>query len=179
MIWIEEETRYLQEEGKAITPKSMWEKEPEKEEQQTAPKPLPGNDKVKQILQAVVTDVLTNPDLKGTREFYGTEKDKTVALIDGDTLGWPKEFNPVTKGYTLVQPSRDPFANQRRIMAIRIDKFDLKQLNNALWNSPIEVCVFNGGGNANGAVIGGCSVYYEVKKVGKRWTVSYTGLLDP
>src|SRR5260370_34940800 len=65
LIWIDEEI-VLQDQGKAFTPKTVWEKEPEKEEQQPPPKPLPGNDKVRQILQAVVTEVLTKPSSLGS-----------------------------------------------------------------------------------------------------------------
>ena len=71
------------------------------------------------------------------------------------------------------------FENQNRVLGIRLDKVDLKQMQAGLFDAPIRVCLFNAGGSANGGVIGGCSVYYEPKRVGKRWTVSYQGLLDP
>lgn len=127
----------------------------------------------------MVTDLLTNPDLKSTREFYGTVKDKTLSLDEGENVGWPKDFKPDTHGYTLVKPSQDPFINQRRILAIRIDKLDLKQKDLESSEHPIEVSIFNGGGSANGGAGGGCHVFYECKKVGKRWTVEYVGQLDP
>jgi hypothetical protein len=134
---------------------------------------------VSEILQAVITDVLTNPDLKGAREFYGTRKDRTLALVDTDKLGWPEGFKPKTAGYRLVEVRHDPFVNQNRILGIRLDRFDLGQKKAELFNTPIQVCLFNAGGSANGGVIGGCLVYYAPNRAGKRWTVECTGWVNP
>lgn len=109
--------------------------------------------------------------MKESREFYGTAKDKTLALVDGHTVGWPKDFQPATHGYRIVQP--DSFT-PRRVLGMRLDKFDLKQ-----QKPPIEVSIVNAGGSANGGVIGGCSVYFVPKRVGNRWTVEFNGLIDP
>src|SRR5262249_14476897 len=136
MIWLGEEWEELKHEGKKVAPRSIWENDIQKEEKGPAGKPLPMNDKVRQILQALVTDALTNPDLKGTRDSYGTAKDKTFALVDGQSLAWPKQFKPDTPGFKLVEPNLDPFIDQRRILAIRLDKFDLKQ-KPELQNTPI------------------------------------------
>jgi hypothetical protein len=99
--------------------------------------------------------------------------------VDTETLAWPKEFKPETQGHKLVEARRDPFGNQRKVLGIRLDKFDLKQKKVDLLDTPIEICLFNTGGTANGAVIGGCSVYYVPKRVGDRWTVECYGTLDP
>jgi hypothetical protein len=130
---------------------------------------------VSEILQAVITDVLTNPDLKGTREFYGTREDKTLALVDTDKVGWPEGFKPKTAGYRHVEVRHVRFVNQNRILGLRLDKFDLGQKKAELFDTPIQVCLFN----ANGGAIDGCLVYYMPKPVGKHWTVECTGLLDP
>jgi hypothetical protein len=175
LIWIEEEVRERKKEGQEISPKSIWASEVQKDQERASAKPLPFNDQVKEILQAIVTDVLTDPDLKSTREFYGTAREKTLALVDEGDVGWPKEFRPETHGYKLVEVRRDPFVNQRRVLGIRIDKFDLAQKKAYLMNSPIHICIFNAGGSANGSVIGGCSVFYVPKRVGKHWTVECTG----
>jgi hypothetical protein len=181
-IWIEEEERERRRTGGGVTtPQSVWDSDVPKDEEEkpTPTKPLPSTEEVKQVLQAVVTDVLTNPDVKDSREFYGTSADKTFALVDTEKLGWPKEFNPATSGYALVKPPLNPFENPRRILGIRIDKFDLKQTKWGIHDAPIEVCVFNAGGTANGSVIGGCTLYYIPKRVGKRWTVELTEQSDP
>lgn len=180
-IWIEEEVKEIERRGGKRSAQSIWDGEVHKEEEpreKPAP-PLRLDDESKEILQAVITDVLTNPSLKSTREFYGTEKDRTLTVVDSEKIGWPGDFKPVTNGYKLIEVRRDPFVNHRRVLAIRVDKFDLKQKKSELFDTPIEVCVFNGGGSANGAVIGGCSVYYTPKRVNKRWTVECAGLLDP
>jgi hypothetical protein len=179
-IWIEEEVRFIRKEGGDVTPRSVWDSEVPKDEQKPTPaKPLPFNDEVKEVLQAVITDVLTNPDLKDTREFYGTAKDNTVTLVDNEKLGWPKEFKPDAHGYKLVEVRPDPFANRRRILGIRLDRFELKPGKSGPHDESIQVCVFNAGGDANGGVIGSCTVYYGLKRVGKHWAVEYAGLLDP
>jgi hypothetical protein len=73
----------------------------------------------------------------------------------------------------------DPFADRRRILGIRLDKFVLKQEKADVFDTPIEICLFNAGGTANGVVIGGCTVYYIPKRDGKKWTVECAGTLDP
>jgi hypothetical protein len=174
VIRIEEEVK----EGIDITPQTIWACDVPKEEPPAPAPPVAFNDDVKEVLQAVVTDLLTNKDLKDTREFYGTAKDRTLSLVDGK-LGWPKEFAPLTHGYKLVEVHHDPFVNPRRILGIRIHKFELKQKKDKDSDGPIEVCLFNAGGSANGGVIGGCLVYYVPKRVGTRWTVECVGILDP
>src|SRR5262249_25492966 len=79
IIWIEAEAEERRKGGEEFTPKSVWTTEVEKVEKPKEPAPLPSSDDVNQILQAVVNDLLTNPDLKATREFYGAGKAKTFA----------------------------------------------------------------------------------------------------
>jgi hypothetical protein len=177
-IRIEEEVK----QGVNLDAEAIWAGEFPREEKPEAVKPdrrLPANAQVEQILRAIVTDVLTNPDLKSEREFYGTPADKTLALVDCKEFGWPKGFNPNTHGYHLVELNSDPFANQNRVLGIRIDKFDLKQGKIGPMDTPITVVVYNAGGSANGAVLGGCQVSYVPKRVGKRWTVEAHGYFDP
>jgi hypothetical protein len=182
-IWIEAEEKERGP-GNQTTSKGVWNSGVPKEGEPPPAVPPPGkslslDDDDKAILQAVLTDVLTNPELADTRKSYGTPVDKTLVLADGD-LGWPKDFSPNLHGYRIVPPVRsDPFQEQRRILAIRLDKFDLKAKKSGPLEGPIEVCLFNAGGDANGAVIGGCSVYYEPKRKGKGWIVDCLGVLDP
>jgi hypothetical protein len=69
--------------------------------------------------------------------------------------------------------------SQRRVLGVRLDKFDLKQKKAELFDTPIKVSLLNAGGTANGAVIGGCTVYYVPKRGGKHWIVEYTATFDP
>ena len=153
MIWIEEEVKELRQAGQAITPQSAWQLEVS--EPDPPPPPLPLNDDVKAVLQAVITDVLTNPDLTIIRESYGTAKDKTLALMPSEKIGWPRDFHPALHGYQLVVPN--PFDHPRPVLGIRIDRFGLKEKEADV--APIEIQV------------GGCSVSYLPKRKGDRWIV--------
>ena len=178
-IRIEEEVKS----GVDLSPQTIWNGKFSKEdgpEHVTPDKRLPDNNKVREILQAVVKDVLTNPELKDTRAFYGTVSDNTVTIVDGHNLGWPRQFEPATFGFRLVKmKSPDPFENRNRVLGLRLDKIDLEQKKADLFDAPIQICLSNVGGTANGAVIGGCTVYYVPKRVGKRWTVECIGYVDP
>jgi hypothetical protein len=179
-IWIEEEVQEVRKGGGDVTPQSVWDSEVPKEEVPPPPAPaLPCNDDVKELLQAIITDVLTNPELKVSRELYGTAKDNTFTLVDDGKFSWPKELQPNTHGHRLVQVHPDPFDDQRRVLGVRLDKFDLKEKAATPFQSPIEICLFNAGGSANGQVIGGCTVRYEPKRIGKRWTVELVTVSRP
>jgi hypothetical protein len=171
--------RQISLQGGDLSPKVSWESEVQKEEELKPATRLPSNDQVSEILQAIITHVLTDPDLKSTREFHGTRKDRTLALVDADKLGWPEGFKPKTAGYRHVEVRHVRFVNQNRILGLRLDKFDLGQKKADLLDTPIQVCLFNVGGSGNGDVIGGCLVYYMPKPVGKHWTVECTGWVDP
>jgi hypothetical protein len=73
----------------------------------------------------------------------------------------------------------DPFARQRRVLGVRLDKFDLKQTKAGPTDAPVIVCVCNALSDASGADLGGCLVHYVPRRDGKRWTVSRTRVLDP
>jgi hypothetical protein len=181
-IWIEEEVKEIRREGGDVTSKAFWDAPINKEEQEkpARPKARPAlDDQTRQILQAIVSDVLTNSRLEDARADYGTPKDKTFALVDGEELGWPEEFEPRAIGYRRREARADSFGN--RILGIYLSKFDLKQKKIGRMDTPIEVRLWNAGGTANGGVHGGCAVYYVPKRVGKRWTVQLVeivGLVD-
>src|SRR5262249_25190726 len=71
LIWIEAEAK---ERGPQFKPKSVWDSELPKDELEKPDSRPPQNDETKEILQAVVKDVLTNPGLAEFRKFF-TEKD--------------------------------------------------------------------------------------------------------
>jgi hypothetical protein len=148
------------------------------------PKQTPKED---QILAAVVRDVLCGDNNKAAREFYGTEGDHTVILLNGESR-WPQGFTPMVKDFTFVFGRGDQIASEdslNRRLAIRLDRFDLTtpvkhdpKLDLMGWNGPIKVTILNGGGTANGGVIGGQSTWYSFEKKGDSWTVSFNGSLD-
>lgn len=149
-----------------------------KEPAPKAPVQAPNSDEVRQILHAVVESVMTHRDLKSTREFYGTPKEAKFALDNGQ-IRWPKDFDPRIAGFTRVeQPGECRFDVRNRLMGIRLDKFDW-DARKAVKEFSIEVVISNVGGQANGAVIGGCIVTYTAKREGKRWVVQIDSILDP
>jgi hypothetical protein len=152
--------------------------EPEKEPIQKPPVQLPDTDEARQILQAVVESVLTDPDLKTTRDFYGTPKEGKFALDDGQ-IPWPKDLRPMVAGYTQVQrPPECRFGPQNRLMGVRLDQFgwDGKK---AIKEFSIDVAISNVGGSTNGAVIGGCFANYTAKHAGKKWVAQLNSVFDP
>jgi hypothetical protein len=129
---------------------------------------------VKEVLQTLVTLVLTNPSMKKHRERFGTAEDMTVALVDGAELAWPKEFKPQTHGYRLVPAQPDPPMTHRRILGIRLDRFELRETVADIGRiAPIRICIVNAGGTANGDTGDppGEYVYATPTRVNFRWTL--------
>jgi hypothetical protein len=130
-------------------------------------------DQLEGILPVLVADVLTNQRLKASREFYGTSGDKRFALVGSEALTLPKSFHAAVPGYQQVGAKREG----NRLLGIRVDKFQELQKDNA---GPILlVTLFNAGGSANGAVVGGCTVRYGARSKEKGWTVELAEPLDP
>ena len=135
------------------------------------------------ILDAILRDVVTNPDLQDERNFYGMPYEKHIALVSNPGYGvpWPESYRPQMDGFTVhrVREDAEGREDQPRMLGVRIDKMNLEQRDCGLYNSPIEVTILNGGGTRDGIVGGGCSVYYSPRSEGERWTVTSFGTLDP
>lgn len=186
-LYIEEEERQIREAAKNAAPEAEAKKEnePKKKIEPPAadppPKQIPLSKDAHEILQATVNAVLTDPVLKRSREFYGTPGDTKFALVHGREFAWPKWFNPSVTGFEVDRSlsTTKCTAFKPRLLGIRLDKFDLTQKNVGHFDAPIEVVIFNAGGSANGAVIGGNRLYYAPKKEGKKWVVVLVGGNDP
>jgi len=118
-----------------------------------------------EILPVLVADVLKNPRLKTTREFYGTPGDKRFALVNSDAWIWLKEMEIDAPGYKLTPANR---AGQR-LLGVRVDRF--QEAEKPGGNAAISVTLLNAGGNVNGAAIGGCTVRYAARRTKKGWAV--------
>lgn len=136
------------------------------------------------ILDAVLLDILNNPELKDTREFYGTAGDRRTALVTNRDYGipWPAGYQLILNGWTVIRveegAKRTP--DRQRLLGVRIAKFaEQDEKRDGLFDAPIEVTILNAGGAKNGAVIGGCSVHYHPKRVGSKWVVELVGSSDP
>jgi hypothetical protein len=152
----------------------------------------------KDILQQVVLDLISNPNLQSPREFYGPARLKVIALQSDSPVTWPKNWRPNAPGCEIhFQSAADPllsfiywnipwgveicgFIRQKtpRILGVRLDVLCLD-----LRDKPphrIEVCLFNIGGNGGeDTVVGGCCVYYDLKYEKGKWLIDFAGSLDP
>lgn len=136
------------------------------------------------ILDSVLLDILNNPELNDTREFYGTAEDRRIALVTNRDSGfpWPAEYQPILPGWTVsrVEEGAKRNPDQQRLLGVRLDKFaEQEEKKDQLFEAPIEVTILNAGGSKNGAVIGGCSVYFHPKRVGGKWVVKLAASFDP
>jgi hypothetical protein len=106
------------------------------------------------ILPALAADVLNNPRLKTTREFYGSPGDKRFALIPNPAVAWPK--NMLVPGFQLTKA--EPAG--KRLLGLRVD-----EVRDAEGKKParIAVTLLNAGGSANGAVVGGGTIRYTAR----------------
>jgi hypothetical protein len=133
-----------------------------------------------QVLDQIVRDVLTNPDLNPVRQFYSTPNDSLIGLSTDSTVPWPVGYMPKVDGFQFVflNPENKERSMPRKL-GITIHRFvfppvfseDLKNAD----PTPISVGYFNIGGSANGGADGGCHVSYKVRLEGKSWIVEYNG----
>ncbi len=92
----------------------------------TPKKKSPGQSKkAEQILQAVVTEVLTNPDWEETRESLIGPTDKNMArrfvLKDGYEAPWPAWFEPKVPGYKrVVETPNKPVPNPYEVLTLQL-----------------------------------------------------------
>jgi hypothetical protein len=104
---------------------------------------------LKAITPLLVADVLKNPRLKATRAFYGTPDDRRFALLDSAEWNWPKDLKVEVAGFERADAKRAG----NRLLGIRVE-----------GDAPrFKVTLVNAGGDANGAVIGTCTIHYRVE----------------
>lgn len=138
-----------------------------------------------QILDAILRDVLTNPELKDSLDFYGTAGDKQLALVSDSGYGvpWPADHKPKISSFHFSRSdeTRESDETQPRMLGVRIDKYYNEDSEHSeLFWTPIAVSIFNAGGTQNGQVIGGCGVYYTPRRTREgKWIVECEGLRDP
>lgn len=136
--------------------------------------PAPGTQIVKDILHAVISDVLKNPKLKDIRDFYGTPGDDSFVIDSGAKRLWPTGFVPRTPGMKLVKSAPEPFSTTPRVLGIRLSEYHAPDTDPDVESWPEEAVhleIFNAGGSGNGAVSGHAHAWYSVKRDGKRWIV--------
>jgi hypothetical protein len=122
-------------------------------------------DMLQSITPLLVEDVLKNPRLKTTREFYGTPGDKRFALVDSAAWNWPKDLKIEAAGFERTPAKR---AGQR-LLGIRLDGSEPE----------ILVTLLNAGGSANGAALGGCTLRYRAREMEKGYAIELAEPLEP
>ncbi len=137
------------------------------------------------VLDALLNDLLNNPELQDSRDFYGTPGDKNVVLIDDPAAPLPKGYHPSVPGFkiTIHPPETQAPPDADRQIGICIDKLNLEPAANEtaglFFDAPIEARMFNAGGSKNGGVIGGCIISYRANREHDKWQVQWLGMLDP
>jgi len=114
------------------------------------------------VLPALLKEVLKNPRLKSTREFYGTPGDNRFALENSGVWTWPRDFRSPVPGFQTTPSDRAG----RRLLGIRIDKYEWDYQKDA---EILTVSLLNAGGHANGEALGGCSVRFLVRSQEDGW----------
>jgi hypothetical protein len=128
---------------------------------------------LEEMLPAVVADILKNPRLKATRDFYGTPDDKRFALVGSGEFAWPDEFLVNLADHKRCPPERQG----KRLLAIRVDRYQEPTKEND--KHALTVTLRNVGGNENGAVVGSGTIHYTARQVDGAWKVELSEEMDP
>ena len=173
-IYIEEEEEQIRK--GAIKPMLLADEKPppepvEPEPVVLPPVPLPNTVEMRQLLQAVVARVMTDPELKKLHITYGTPAEKKYTLIQGSEIDWPKEFQPVVPGYSFQPFDPDECHSfKKRILGIRIDRYVRTQKAGAAPEVMLDVVL----DDAIHGVLGACHVIFHARPDGKRWKVEWS-----
>jgi len=140
------------------------------------------------IFDALLHDVLTDPDFKDSREFYGTAGDQQFALVCNENSGvlWPEWYIPSVEGFESSRviegaPTDD---SRPRLLGIRLDKFNVGEEPNddgyRLLDGQIQITLLNAGGTGGDSIrTGGCNVFYDANYDRGKWIVQCKGSIDP
>jgi hypothetical protein len=130
-----------------------------------------------EVLKLVITDWMSNPDVKDQPYGYLIDPDDGLAsgpqptlnrlLIDEPTV--PKRFDLQIPGVRVALFDRSKQDLQQGEMYISIDRFEQEN------DGSIEVVFFHTGHG----FIGGAMTTYQAKKVRGKWAVNLTSSIDP
>jgi len=135
---------------------------------------------INDILLQCLQQILTSADFKHEREFYGTPGSTEVVLVNSSKTSWPANFNPKVKGHDLrFAKSNSADLDHNRIFGIRLEKLDVTAPNLGIFDGNISLVLSNVGGTKNGAVNGGCFLYFTVHRQGDTYIATYSSSFDP
>ncbi len=140
---------------------------------------VPKNDAPKELVQALLSDILTNPELKGLRDFYGTPDSKKLVLDRRGVVAWQNGIKPDTNGFELVESKPEPFANRPRVLGVRLGQFEIEPTDLKDGSGIAEIAFFNAGGGGNGVVTGETFLQYSLLRVKNHWIVRLKHLCVP
>jgi hypothetical protein len=148
------------------------------------PVPLANSGDVARVLQEVVTDALSNPQLKDLRELFGTPADKYVVLAPGATVAWPAGFQAWVPGFRLrLLPLADPFDPPSHslptVLGLQLHKFAWKGDGVRRGTAVVEIGFVGVFGGLHGDVRPShVTVKYTVKRAGQQWRVILAEIVD-
>lgn len=120
---------------------------------------------INQILQQSLEIMLTDNDLQHVRDFYGTPGDREIVLIHDTDAPWPENFHPKVKGFSIRYAKEITGAGEsNRVLGIRIDKKDFTKPISGVFDGNLKFGMSNVGGTMNGAVNGGCLVFFCIQR---------------
>ena len=135
------------------------------------------------VLDAVLADILKNPEHKDYLASYGERGTRRVALATdspGIHVPWPPDYQPNIPEYDIqfVSEQRERKRDDDRLMGIRLEGLDLsKRYSSAVFARPpnVHVTVFNIGGDGGGGIriIGGTTVSYVAERADNGWKVRF------
>jgi hypothetical protein len=151
------------------------------------------------VLEQVLTDVLNNPELQTSRDWYGTPGDRRLVLLIESTVPWPGNWRPKIPGYIVeFQTEATPvldflywnvpggveivshiIRSKPRQLAISLNKLNLQP--ERAYDDQISLSLFNigGTGGEDAAGAGGCIVLYNVSDRAGKLLAEYAGSFRP
>ena len=148
----------------------------------TTIKSNPASSRERVLLDAIIEDILTSPDLTPVREGALGQNSNVVRYAN-----FPVDYTPKVKGYAFEpQTNRPSFFDDHLVIDLRGLWLDQDAHDMPLGVSPI---LFSIRDTKRGAVlqiynhgaglVGSCTVAYAIETVPAGWRISYIGAEDP
>jgi hypothetical protein len=138
------------------------------------------------VLEAVLRDLLTHPMHSQVIDDYGVPGAKEVALAIDSKVPWPEAFAPSVPSYKVHLLRVDDVtldAEKPALACIELRKFQFDpkrdKYDGEPLGGPIELGIFTSRGSKGGGAVGGCTVWYDYRRVASKWEIVFAGVVDP